>query len=237
MDTGKISATEDEALQFHAERAARQTVDRAAQAAGDAARPVARLFAGRRRSVPAHPARPGAAYDYTAKGNFVAVISNGTAVLGPRRSRRAGGQAGDGRQGGAVQALCRYRLHRPRDRHQGRRRVRQLRALPASRVRRHQPRGHQGAGMLRDRAAAARADGHPGVPRRPARHRDHRRRRADQRAASDRARTARHQDGGQRRRRGGDRLRRAAEGDGHAGRQRHAVRHQAASSIAAAPRA
>ena len=29
MDTGKINATEDEALQFHAERAAGQAVDRA----------------------------------------------------------------------------------------------------------------------------------------------------------------------------------------------------------------
>ena len=32
--------------------------------------------------MPAHPAPPDTAYDYTAKGNFVAVISNGTAVLG-----------------------------------------------------------------------------------------------------------------------------------------------------------
>ena len=47
----------------------------------------------------------------------------------------------------------------------------------------------------------------------------------------------RHQDGGQRRRRGLDRLRRAVEDDGAAERQRRAVRHARASSIAAAPRA
>ena len=49
-------------------------------------------------------------------------------------------------------------------------------------VRRHQPRGHQGAGVLLHRAQAARADEDPGVPRRPARHRDHRRRGGAQRA-------------------------------------------------------
>ena len=103
---------------------------------------------------------PDAAYDYTAKGNLVAVISNGTAILGPRQSRRARLQAGDGRQGGAVQALRRRRFHRPRGRHRGRRRVRQLRALSRPHLRRHQPRGHQGAGMLHHRAAPARADGH-----------------------------------------------------------------------------
>ena len=106
----------------------------------------------------------------------------------PRQSRRARLEAGDGRQGGAVQALRRRRFHRPRGRHRGRRRVRQLRALPRAVLRRHQPRGHQGAGLLHHRAAAARADGHPGLPRRPARHRDHRPRRPDQRAAAHRPR-------------------------------------------------
>ena len=57
---------------------------------------------------------PAAAYEYTAKGNLVAVISNGTAILGPGQSRRARVQAGDGGQGGAVQALCRCRLDRSR---------------------------------------------------------------------------------------------------------------------------
>ena len=35
---------------------------------------------------------------------------------------------------------------------------------PRPLLRRHQPRGHQGAGLLHHRAAAARADGHPGLP-------------------------------------------------------------------------
>ena len=56
---------------------------------------------------------PELAYDYTAKGNMVAVISNGTAILGLGDLGAAGLQAGDGRQGGAVQALRRCQLHRP----------------------------------------------------------------------------------------------------------------------------
>ena len=50
-------------------------------------------------------------------------------------------------------------------------------------VRRHQPGGHRRAALLRDRAPAARGARHPGVPRRPARHRDRRARGAAQRAA------------------------------------------------------
>ena len=42
-------------------------------------------------------------------------------------------------------------------------------------LRGHQPRGHLRAALLRDRGAAARAARHPGLPRRPARHRDRRR--------------------------------------------------------------
>ena len=50
---------------------------------------------------------PQDAYKYTAKGNLVAVISNGTAVLGLGRYRRAGREAGDGGQGSPVQTVCR----------------------------------------------------------------------------------------------------------------------------------
>ena len=49
-------------------------------------------------------------------------------------------------------------------------------------LRRHQPRGHRRAALLRDRAAAARRARHPRLPRRPARHRHRRPRRAQQRA-------------------------------------------------------
>ncbi len=58
-------------------------------------------------------------------------------------------------------------------------------------LRRHQPRGHQGARLLLRRAQAARADEDPGLPRRPARHRDRRRRGDPQRAQGASARTSR----------------------------------------------
>ena len=70
----------------------------------------------------------------------------------------------------------------------------QLRAGgPAARaeLRRHQPGRHQSAGMLRHRGAAAARDAHPGLPRRPARHGDHLRRGAAQRAGAGRARSSR----------------------------------------------
>ena len=37
-------------------------------------------------------------YRYTAKGNLVAVVSDGSAVLGPGKHRRGGGHPGDGGQ-------------------------------------------------------------------------------------------------------------------------------------------
>ncbi len=49
---------------------------------------------------------PEMAYEYTSKGNLVAVLTNGTAILGPGRPRRAGQQACHGRQRGAVQEIC-----------------------------------------------------------------------------------------------------------------------------------
>ncbi len=52
-------------------------------------------------------AAPETAYDYTNKGNLVAVISNGTAVLGLGQSGCVGLEAGDGRQGGSVQTFRR----------------------------------------------------------------------------------------------------------------------------------
>ena len=63
-------------------------------------------------------------------------------------------------------------------------------------VRRHQPRGHRRAALLRGRAAAAGDARHPGLPRRPARHRGRGAGRAGQRAEG------RAQAGGGRARRG-----------------------------------
>src|ERR1700736_6313471 len=82
MDTGNIRATEDEALQFHASgRPGKLSIA-----------PHKPLTTQRDLSLAYSPgvafpclriqAEPGAAFDYTSKRNFVAVISNGTAVLG-----------------------------------------------------------------------------------------------------------------------------------------------------------
>src|SRR5947208_1077145 len=82
MDTGSIRATEDEALQFHAGgRPVKLSIA-----------PTKPLTTQRDLSLAYSPGvafpclhirrQPDTAYDYTSKGNFVAVISNGTAVLG-----------------------------------------------------------------------------------------------------------------------------------------------------------
>jgi malate dehydrogenase (oxaloacetate-decarboxylating)(NADP+) len=82
MDTGKINATEDDALQFHANgRPGKLSIA-----------PHKPLVTQRDLSLAYSPGvaypclriekDPSAAFDYTSKGNFVAVISNGTAVLG-----------------------------------------------------------------------------------------------------------------------------------------------------------
>ena len=59
--------------------------------------------------------RPDAVYDYTAKGNFVAVISNGTAILGLGDLGALAAKAGDGRQGRSLQALRRRGCDRHRE--------------------------------------------------------------------------------------------------------------------------
>ena len=82
MDTGKINATEDEALQFHADgRPGKLSIA-----------PHKPLVTQRDLSLAYSPGvaypclriqkDPASVFDYTSKGNFVAVISNGTAVLG-----------------------------------------------------------------------------------------------------------------------------------------------------------
>ncbi len=135
----------------------------------------------------------------TIKRNTVAVVTDGSAVLGPGQPRPGRGPAGDGGQGGAVQAVRRRRRVAGRARHPGHRRDRLDRAGDRAGLRRHQPRGHRRAALLRDRDPAARAARHPGLPRRPARHRDLRARRADQRAAGGRQGPRRSTGGGLRR--------------------------------------
>jgi malate dehydrogenase (oxaloacetate-decarboxylating)(NADP+) len=82
MDTGKINATEDEALRFHADgRPGKLSIA-----------PHKPLVTQRDLSLAYSPGvaypclriqkDPSSVFDYTSKGNFVAVVSNGTAVLG-----------------------------------------------------------------------------------------------------------------------------------------------------------
>jgi malate dehydrogenase (oxaloacetate-decarboxylating)(NADP+) len=82
MDTGIIRATEDEALQFHAQgRPGKLSI--APTKPLTTQRDLALAYSPGVAFPCLHIERnPEAAYDYTSKGNFVAVISNGTAVLG-----------------------------------------------------------------------------------------------------------------------------------------------------------
>ena len=120
------------------------------------------------------------AYDFTAKGNLVAVISNGTAILG---LGNLGALASKPVMEGKAVLFKRFADVDAIDievKTEDAQRSSTRRAARAE-LRRHQPRGHRRARLLHHRADAARADEHPGLPRRPARHRDHHRRRPDQR--------------------------------------------------------
>ncbi len=64
---------------------------------------------------------PELSYRYTARGNLVAVISNGTAVLGLGDIGAAGRQAGHGGQGRPLQEVRRHRRVRHRGGREGRR--------------------------------------------------------------------------------------------------------------------
>jgi len=76
------SFTDEEALAFHAGDKPGKLEIRATKPMANSARSFAGLFSRRRRSVRAIAANPDAAYDYTTRRNRVAVISNGTAILG-----------------------------------------------------------------------------------------------------------------------------------------------------------
>ena len=64
-------------------------------------------------------ADPELVYEYTNKWNTVAVVSDGTRVLGPGRYRPEGRPAGDGRQGAAVQVPGRRGWRGDHGGHQG----------------------------------------------------------------------------------------------------------------------
>ncbi len=133
------------------------------------------------RSAPPSPPTSRWPATYTWRSRLVAVVSDGTAVLGPRQHRPGRRAAGDGGQGRAVPRVRRPERRPDRARHHRPGRDRRDRRAHRAVLRRHQPRGHLRAALLRDRGPAARPARHPGVPRRPARHGDRRAGRAAQR--------------------------------------------------------
>ena len=72
----------------------------------------------------------------------------------PGQHRPAGRQAGDGRQGLPVPEVRRHRRVRHRDRRDRPRQAGRHHRQPGADLRRHQPGGHQGAGVLRRRDAS-----------------------------------------------------------------------------------
>ena len=139
------------ALDYHRLPRPGKTRDRADQADGHAARPRAGLFAGGRRGLRAIKADPNAAYDYTARGNLVGVISNGTAVLG---LGNIGALAGKPVMEGKAVLFKKFAGIDVFDIEvdaAGPGTVLRRRRRAGTDLRRDQPGGHQGARMLRHR--------------------------------------------------------------------------------------
>ncbi len=110
------------------------------------------------------------AFQYTIKRNTVAVVSDGTAVLGLGDIGPLRGDAGDGGQVLPVQGVRRGRRVSDLPRHDRSGRDRADGQADRAGVRRDQPRGHLGAALLRDRGPAQARARHTGLSRRPARH-------------------------------------------------------------------
>ena len=144
----------------------------------------------------------------------------------PGQPRPPGRQTGHGGQGGPLQALRRCRRLRHRGQQPRPRRNRPLRRDDRPHLRRHQPGGHQGAGVLLHRAGAAEAGRYPRLPRRPARHRHHLRRRAHQCAGTGGQAHGRGQDRPERRRSGVHRHRRSLCRPRRPAREHRHGRHQ-----------
>ena len=133
-------------------------------------------------------ADPTKAFQYTIKRNTVAVVSDGTAVLGlgdigPEAAMPVmEGKAMLFKEFAGVDAfpICLDTKDPDEIVAHGR--------ADRARLRGDQPRGHLRAAMLRDRGAAEGRARHPGLPRRPARHGRRRARRAPERLQAHRAR-------------------------------------------------
>ncbi len=110
--------------------------------------------------VKAIAADPATAYDYTTRGNMVAVISNGTAILGlGNLGALASKPVMEGKSVSSSALLTSIPSI-----------WKSIRRMSTSSsivcaisalLRRHQPRGYQSAGVFHHRKPAARADGHP----------------------------------------------------------------------------
>ncbi len=200
---------------------ARENRHRAHQADGDAARPVAGLFSWGRHPRARDRGRSVAGLRVHLKGQPRRRDHQRHRDPGARRSGRPGVQAGDGRQVGAVQALRRRRFGGRRDQLEGRRRDHHGDQEHRRDLRRHQFGGHQEPRVLPHRDRAAGAARHPGVPRRPARHRDHLLRRPDQRLRDHRPPVGGRQAGAMRRGSGGYRHAGTGQGDGRAAGKLH----------------
>ena len=136
-------------------------------------------------------ADPSMTRHYTWVPNTVAVVTDGTAVLGLGDIGPAA--AMPVMEGKAVlfKAVRRRRRHPDLPGHHRRRGDHRDRRPAGAELRRHQPGGHLGAAVLRDRAPAQGPARHPGLPRRPARHRRRGARRAPERAPAHRPRRLR----------------------------------------------
>ena len=182
-----------------------------------------------RRASPT-PASPSCAIrrrrpNYTARANLVGVITNGTAVLGlgaigPLAAKPVmEGKAVLFKKFAGIDVFdIELDATRPGQ-------VRRDRRGARADLRRDQSRGHQGAGMLLHRGEAARAHEDPGLPRRPARHGDHRRRRDPQRAEARRQEDRRGEARDLRRGRRGDLVPRSAREARPDEREHHGHRH------------
>ena len=144
---------------------ARQARNHPHQADGDPARPAAwPIRRAWRCRCCAIAENPDPAYDYTAKGNLVAVISNGTAILG---LGDLGALASKPVMEGKAVLFKRFADVDAIDLEVDTTDVDAFinrGALSGPQLRRHQSGRHQGAGLLHHRGAAARDDGHSGLP-------------------------------------------------------------------------
>ena len=199
LDGAEVIDTTDRTFLLHVGRQ-----DRTAQQAPaeDARRPLDGLHAGRRARLPGDRRRRGQGlpvHDQAQHGGRRLRRHRGART---RRHRPRGGDAGDGGQVLPVQGVRRRRRVPDLPGHDGPRRDRAHRQADRAGVRRHQPRGHLRAALLRDRGAAEAGARHPRVPRRPARHRRRRDGGAAERRQADRTEPRGPERAGHRARRG-----------------------------------